>query len=497
VASWPSSVFEPDPDVPPSRPRDPLPSDVSIAELRSAIAERLGPSRFNLWFGEGVLLGVDGDSLRVDVPNRFFREWIQSHFAESLLEAAQAVSGRALRLDVSVQRESPSPPADLPTPPPAESPGSQSTASPLPIQPAPRASADRPRPAHPAPAPRAVRRLDDFITGPGNRLAHAAILEMLQSLGASFNPLVIHGGIGLGKTHLIEGLALALRIRQPSWNVVHVTAEAFTNAFLDSMRGGTLSAFRSRFRNADALLVDDIHFLASKRATQDEFLHTFNALVSANRPVVLTADQHPRLIARLTDELATRFLGGMVVRLEVADPSTRAAILRAKAQARGIELPGPVVAFIAEHLRSSIRELEGALHSLIAYATLTGKRIDLDLARTALRDTIRHTAQAVALKDIECAVCDLFQIGPEALKADSRARNIAQPRMLAMYLARKHTGTPYSEIGRYFGGRNHSTVIAAEKRVASWIKSEQARGLLPGFESIADILAALERSLGA
>jgi chromosomal replication initiator protein len=498
VASWPSSLFEPDPDVPAAKPADPIASDVPVPELRSAIAERLGPSRFNLWFGEGVMLGVDGDSLRVDVPNRFFRDWIQTHFAKSLLEAAEAVAGRSLKLDVSIQDEGPAELRDVP--PPGPSPTETSlpatpAAPPTPTVP-PRPIAERPRVAPPTVTPRASRRLDDFITGPGNRLAHAAVLEMLQSLGTSFNPLVIHGGIGLGKTHLLEGLALALRIRQPSWTIHHLTAEAFTNAFLEAMRGGTLSAFRARFRNADALLMDDIHFLSSKRATQDEFLHTFNALASSNRPVVLTADQHPRLISRLTDELATRFLGGMVVRLEVADPATRAAILRAKAHARGVQLPEPVVAFISDHLRSSVRELEGALHSLIAYATMTGKRIDLDLARTALRDTIRHTAQAVALKDIERAVCDLFQLDPEALRADSRVRSVAQPRMLAMYLARKHTGTPYSEIGRYFGGRNHSTVIAAEKRVASWIKSERVRGLLPGFESIADVLAALERSLG-
>ena len=262
------------------------------------------------------------------------------------------------------------------------------------------------------------------------------------------------------------------------------------------MRTGSLSSFRARYRSAGGLIVDDVHFLAAKRATQDEFLHTFNALIDKGAPIVLAADQHPRLISRLTDELVTRFLGGMVVKIEPPDLATRRAILQARAAARGVNVPETVVAYIAEHLRSSIRELEGALHTVIAQAVLTGKRLDLNLAKTALRDTIRHTAQTVALRDVERAVCQLFQVSAEALKSDSRARALAYPRMMAMYLARKHTGAAYSEIGRYFGGRNHSTVISAEKKVQSWLRAEERSALLPGFETVADLLADLERTLG-
>ena len=175
-------------------------------------------------------------------------------------------------------------------------------------------------------------------------------------------------------------------------------------------------------------------------------------LIDKGAPIVLAADQHPRLISRLTDELVTRFLGGMVVKIEQPDLATRRAILQARAAARGVDVPETVVAYIAEHLRSSIRELEGALHTVIAQAVLTGKRLDLNLAKTALRDTIRHTSQTVGLRDVERAVCQLFQISPEALKSESRARALAYPRMMAMYLARKHVGAAYSEIGRYFGG---------------------------------------------
>ncbi|MGE5756243.1 MAG: chromosomal replication initiator protein DnaA [Planctomycetaceae bacterium] len=464
--------------------------------LRAAVAERLGEARYGLWFGEGVRLGVDGDALEVGVPNAFFREWIQGHFAGSLIEAAEAVTGRPLRLIFRIEDEAEPKVGHLIEP---TSPEERRRAPGLPIPPSPPpcSSPEMPPSDRPRTRNRPPRRLDDFVTGPCNRLAHAAALEVVQSGGASFNPLVIHGAVGLGKTHLLEGLGHAMRGRPLGRKVIQGTAEAFTNSFLDAMRTGTLHAFRARYRGADVLIVDDIHFLAAKRATQDEFLHTFNALIADGVPLVMAADQHPKRIAKLTDELATRFLGGMVVRLETPDLATRRAILKAKAAARGVDVPDAVIHYIAEHLRASVRELEGALHSLVAHAVLTGKRLDLNLAKAALRDTIRHTAQAVALRDVERAVCQLFAIDAEALKSESRARALTYPRMLAMYLARKHTGAAYTEIGRYFGGRNHSTVISAEKKVLGWLRDEDRCALLAGFDTVGDVLAALERSLGA
>ncbi len=462
--------------------------------LRAAMAERLGESRFGLWFGDGVRLGVADDALEVGVPNAFFRDWIEGHFSKNLIEAGREVTGRSLRLAFRVHDE-------------AETPlGISSSTPPITLPP----KVDRPRDqaippvkvaptSNPAPSPtptRPSKRLEDFVSGPCNRLALAAAMEVIQSGGAGFNPLVIQGGVGMGKTHLLEGIGAAIRTRHPGLKVIQITAESFTNGFLDAMRTGTLNSFRARYRGAGALLVDDVGFLAAKKATQDEFLHTFNALIAEGAPIILTIDQHPRQTAKLSDELATRFLSGMVVKLDTPDPSTRRAILKAKAATRGVILPDSVLNYVADHLRSGVRELEGALHSLAAHATLTGKKLDMTLAKTALRDTIRHTARAVALKDVERAVCQLFSIEPEALKAENRARAVAYPRMLAMYLARKHTGVAYSEVGRFFGNRNHSTVIAAEKKVAAWIKDEARSALLAGFETIGEILQALERTLG-
>jgi chromosomal replication initiator protein len=441
--------------------------------LRAAVSQRLGEARFGRWFGDGVRLALssDGDALEVRVPDAFFRAWIQNHYSVSLREAAEAVAGRPVRLSIQVHNEPQLPFADkLETRPPQGEPKILSG--------------------------RIPKRLEDFVIGPGNLLAHAAAQEMAHSAGAAFNPLLIHSGVGLGKTHLLEGIGHALRLAHPTRNILQLTAEAFTNSFLEAMREGSLNSFRARVRHAGALLVDEIHFLAAKRATQDEFLHTFNALIDKGAPIILSADQHPRSIARLSEELITRFLGGMIVKIEAPDLATRRAILQTKAAMHGVLVPEPVIGYIADHLHTSIRELEGALQTVIAQAALTGRRVDLNFAQAALKDTIRHTVQAVGLRDVERVVCQSFQISAEALRSDSRARALAYPRMLAMYLARKHTGAAYTEIGRYFGGRNHSTVISAEKKVAKWLRAEEDRGNLPGFESVADLLSNLERALG-
>lgn len=453
---------------------------VEESALRAAVSERLGAARFGRWFGDAVRLTMssDGESLEVHVPDPCFGSWIRAHYSRSLAEAAEAVAGRPVRL--SIQLHDRLDPVCAEAQPPL---GEVVETRP-------------PQTGLKSPQGRLPKRLEDFVTGPGNRLAHAAAREMAESAGASFNPLVIHSAVGLGKTHLLEGIGHALRQAHPARNIVQLSAEAFTNSFLEAMRSGSLSSFRARFRGAGGLIVDEAHFFAAKRATQDEFLHTFNALADKGAPIILSADQHPRLVARLSDELVTRFLGGMTVKIEPPDLPTRRAILQAKAAARGVDLPEPVVSYIAEHLRTSVRELEGALQTVIAQATLAGKRLDLNLARIALEDTIRHTAQTIALRDVERAICHHFQISAESLRSDSRARAFAYPRMLAMYLARKHTGAAYNEIGQYYGGRNHSTVISAEKKVHKWLRAEEDCGHLPGFESVAGLIADIERALG-
>jgi chromosomal replication initiator protein len=508
----------------------------SEAELRAVLSERLGAPRFNLWFSDVVRLWLsgDGNSLEVRVPNPFLREWIQTHYSTSLLDAATAITGRTPRLAIQVQDEAEPPVGDVIEPRPIQtepdhkqtgpllvpfpgdpkSPLSFPVVSPSPAYPSipsrfegfPRPPTDRQTGSAQLTVTRATagarppsctrRQLENFVVGPSNQLAHAAAVEMARSAGGVFNPLLIHGAVGLGKTHLLEGVRHALNQLHSTLNVLYMTAESFTNSFLEAMRTGALSGFRSRCRSAGALIVDDVHFLAAKKATQEEFLHTFNALTTKGAPIILAADQHPRLITRLPDELVTRFMAGMVVKIDSPELATRKAFLQARATTRGITLPEPVAAYIAEHIRTNVRELEGALLTVIAQAVLIRSDIDLGLAQNALRDTVRHTAQAVALRDVERTVCQLFQVNAEALRSESRARAVAYPRMLAMYLARKHVGAAYAEIGHYFGGRNHSTVMAAERKVRDWLQAEQKSSLLPGFETVGDLLANLERSLG-
>jgi chromosomal replication initiator protein len=460
------------------------------SRIRAELANRIGASRFEVWFGEGVRLSVDDRSLVVHVPSRFFREWIERHHSTALAEAAEAILGHAVILAFEVDGEiapTRSRTESRATAAPDAPPTLRVVSEPLPIEKSLPRNRSWPRP---------TKRLENFVPGPGTRLALAAATEMAETLGSSFNPLFLHGGIGLGKSHLLEGISNEVRERNPNGRVIHVTAEAFTNAFLDALRAAALPAFRSRHRAAQLFVVDDVHFIAAKRATHDEFLHTFDALIGSGAAVVLSADQHPRRIPKLSDELATRFLGGMVVKLEAPDPATRRAVLRSKAIARGVDLPEGVVEYVADHLQGSVRELEGALASLIAHATLAGRRIDLSLAKTALRDTIRYVAQAVGLKDVERVICSLFALDLESLHSDRRVQSITHPRMLAMYVARRHTGASYAEIGRFFGDRNHSTVIAAERKVRAWLEAERRHALFHGFETIEDALAAVERELG-
>jgi chromosomal replication initiator protein len=502
--------------------------------LRSAVSNRVGATRFALWFGGNVRLGLnrDSDSLIVRVPDSFFRDWIERHYTPSLVDAVEAVVGRRLRVSVQIHGESELCPGDSAEPglrplePNMEPRLAEDFTTPLPGNPglplslttsqnhsgspthseSGRAEIDRSgrggtaSPTSclilPVPSSRPIRRLEDYVIGPANRVAIAAATEIARTAGVTFNPLMIHSGIGLGKTHLLEGINHSFRQFHPRLQIIQLNAEAFTNGFIESMRTGNLNGFRTRFRSAGGLIVDDVQFLAAKRATMIEFLYTFDALYDKGAPIILAADQHPREISRLTDELVTRFLAGMVVRIESPDLVTRQAILRAKATARGVEVPETVVVYIAEHLRASIRELEGALCTVIAQSTLTGRHLDLTLAQSALRDSIRHTTVSIGVRDVERAVCNLFQIKADGLKSESRAYALAYPRMIAMFLCRKHTGAAYSEIGRHFGGRNHTTVIAAEKKVNKWLKSEKRIVLLPGFETVADLLSDLERVLG-
>ncbi|HLJ94709.1 MAG TPA: chromosomal replication initiator protein DnaA, partial [Gemmataceae bacterium] len=338
-------------------------------------------------------------------------------------------------------------------------------------------------------------RLSDFIVGPCNRVAHASALSVVEAPEQSPNPLVVHGPVGTGKTHLLEGIYAGLRKRQPDRRICYVTAEDFTNRFVQAMRFGKLGAFRKHFRECDGLLIDDLDFLVSKRATQEEFLHTFDELLANGKPVIVTCDCHPRLADEFSPELTDRLLGGAVWGLAPPDSETRLDILRTKSARSQPPLSEEVLRYLAGQLRGNVRELEGALHSVQHFSRVTGRPVDLALAREALGDLLRHVVRIVQVSEIDRAVCQVLRLDAGVLQSKQRAWFVSHPRMLAMYLARKHTAAAYSEIGRYFGSRNHSTVVAAEKKIRQWLQEDAELTLGERQLRVREIVELVEREL--
>lgn len=477
------------------------------AALADAIRQRIGEPRYNLWFARRTRFTWDGDRLTVGVPNLHFQEWLEKTFGAAVASAAAEVFGAPLavsfvidpQLFQAVRQEqaavAPVPAADELPPPPPERPRSRTKA------PAGPTLFDRPEPAS-SPIPeskraktgRRWRKLSEFVVGPCNRVAHASAVNVVEEPGQGGNPLVLHGPTGTGKTHLLEGIYVGLRRARPEWRVCFVTAEDFTNRFVQAMRLGKLASFRRHFRDCDALLVDDLHFLASKKATQEEFLHTADALLAEGRVLAVTCDCHPRLADEFAPELTDRLLGGAVWGLTPPDAETRLAILRARA-AGAPPAPDAVLALLAGQLRGNVRELEGALHSLRHYSRVTGRPIDRRLAEEALADVLRHAVRVVQLADVDTAVCRALRLENGALQSKGRAWAVSHPRMLAMYLARKHTAAAYSEVGAYFGGRNHSTAVAAEKKVRQWLQDDHELALGERRLRVREVVERVEREL--
>jgi chromosomal replication initiator protein len=352
----------------------------------------------------------------------------------------------------------------------------------------------------PSSAPRSAptrrwRSLNDFVVGPCNRVAWAAAQAAVEEPDLGVNPLVIYGPVGTGKTHLLEGIYAGWRQDHPGWRVVYMTAEDFTNRFVQAMRHGRGAAFRQQVRECDAFLLDDLQFLANKKATQEEFLHTFDALIADGRPVVLSADCHPRLADDLLPELSDRLLAGGVWGLSPPDADTRLGILRARSGHAAQPIPDEVLAFLAAHLRGNVRELEGALHSVRHYARVTGRRIDLSLAREALGDLLRHAVRVVRIEDVDRAVCQALSLPKGILQGPSRAWAVAHPRMLAVALCRKHTAASYGDIARHFGGKSHSGAVAAEKKVRQWLTEDTSLNLGGRAWRVRDLLERIERDL--
>ncbi len=313
---------------------------------------------------------------------------------------------------------------------------------------------------------------DNFVTGPGNHLAYAASVAVANQPGLTYNPLFIHGGVGLGKTHLLQAICQTVMQNDPSMNICYLSCDTFMNQFIDCVQRGQMSQFRNRYRHVDLLVIDDIHFLANRERTQEEFFHTFNALYQSKRQIVLSSDSPPAEIPQLEERLVSRFQWGLVTHVSRPDYETRVAIVSAKAELRGLDIPDEVIEFIAKRIESNARELEGAITTLQGHASLRNRPIDLTLAYEALGKPSAKSASQVSLQDITGAVTAFYNVKLSDLQSKRRHKSIAGPRQVCMWLARKWTRFSLEEIGGYFGGRDHTTVMHSVRTVEDRISQD-------------------------
>ena len=466
--------------------QEPAQDEAVIEVLISLIGER----QFDHWFRRKTRLLVVNQELVVFAASPFLQKWMQKQHRTVLAEAARSVIGPAAvvryELDAALAAGSLESPVEVPA-------GSALVASGALVKLAePRSAAASAVPQRPG---RRFADLADLVVGDCNRLALTAVRQSAERADGAAGPLFIYGPVGSGKSHLLEGLYRDIRRANSALQVLFLTSEQFTNYFTQGLRDHSLPAFRQRFRTVDVLLVDDIDFLDGKRAVQEEFLHTFQQLESHGKLVVACGDRHPRLLTKISDELKTRFLSGMVCRLELPDLETRERIAISKAGRLNADLSPETLKFVARRFTSSVRELEGALHCLQVYHRMTGKRVGVSAAREVLEDLERDCLKVVRMADIERAVCEMFGVDAADLKSPGRTRSVSEPRMLAMYLARRHTRAAYSEIGQYFGGRNHATVISADRKVATWLDQNLQVKVASQSWRLKDVLETLEQQL--
>ncbi len=450
-----------------------------ISAINEALAEKVGPQKFQIWFKNSTRLTLAGEYLKVGVPNLFIASWIENHFLNEIGQAVQAVTGKRPKVTFTIDPQLS-----------ANTPARYSILDTRIASHESRATSHGPRRS---PAKKLKLILDTFVVGQSNELAYNAAKAVVSEQQSPFNPLFIHGGYGVGKTHLLQGICNAVAQRRPDTNWLYLSAEEFANQFVLALKTKKLEVFRRKMRETDLLAIDDIHFLANKPSTQEEFLHTFNTISLAGKQVVLASDAHPKMIGQLSEKLVNRFVSGMVVKIDMPDFHTRCQICRQYAKqltenpkpvlsgVEGSEIRNPkfpafsraihedVIKYIAENLRTNVRELEGALLKLIAYSSLQNEKVTLDMAQTVLAEHLARTDPIVHISDIESAVAAYFGITPAIIHSSKKDRTVALARHFSMYLARKHTKMSSPEIGRFMGDKNHATVLLACKKVEDLI----------------------------
>jgi chromosomal replication initiator protein len=430
-----------------------------ISAINEALAEKVGPQKYRIWFKNSTRLTLTNGYLKVGVPNLFIASWFENHFLSEISQAVRAVTGSNQKITFAIDPELSG--HQRRTQLDSQAQLVDKTQNRTQYQ------RTRKQPSH---TKKLKLSLDTFVVGSSNQLAYNAAKAVINEQKSPFNPLFIHGGYGVGKTHLLQGICNAVCRSRPQTNWLYLSAEDFANQFVLALKTKKLEAFRRRMRQTDLLAIDDVHFLASKPSTQQEFLYTFNTINLAGKQVILASDAHPKMIGQLSEKLVNRFVSGMVVKIEPPDFQTRCQICKQFATTMRRHIPESVIRYTAENLRSNVRELEGALLKLIAYSALQNEKINLYMAKEVLAEHLARTDPIVHISDIESAVATYFGITPANLHSSKKDRTVALARHFSMYLARKHTKMSFPEIGRFMGNKNHATVLLACKKVKEQIR---------------------------
>ncbi len=424
--------------------------DDVLEYVRGQISE----TEFRTWFKQVRFLGVGDGVFQLGVPHSFARDWIKSKFSTVLEQALVDLGVETPKIGFQVVAPGPPEQVDMFSEPPA--------------------SETQPHGKNGA-APRLNSKyvFNNFVVGPNNNFSHAAALAVAEAPGKAYNPLFIYGESGLGKTHLMQAVGHEVGERQPKLQIQYITTEQFTNELITSIHGNSMAAFRDRFRMVDVLLVDDIQFLAGKERTQEEFFHTFNALYESSKQIIISSDRPPKDIPTLENRLRSRFEWGMITDIQAPELETRIAILKMNAEYRGVKVPPEVIDYIARHVTSNIRELEGALVRTILYTSMNQEPLTRATAAKALSSVFASSDPSLTMPEILRVTAEHFSLSPEDLRSKGRRQELVAGRQVAMYLIRELTSHSYPEIGQYFSGRDHSTVMYAVQRVTDHLKDNE------------------------
>ncbi len=421
-------------------------------KAQGSIKETIGETSYETWFSQLHAVEKDPSTILLETPDEFFRNWIVEHYLKTIEEKLATSSDLPITVEFSINSTA------------------QKETTPSRLSKIETAFQDEKRDDINI-NPRFS--FENFVIGPSNRFAYAAAMAVAESPAKAYNPFFIYGQVGLGKTHLMQAITQQIRKLYPSLSICYISSEKFTNELIDAIRHRSTPQFRQKYRNIDVLLIDDIHFIAGKESTQEEFFHTFNALHNNRKQIIISSDRPPKEISNLEERLSSRFAWGLITDIQPPNYETRVAILKKKIEREPVEVPDNVIFFIAEQIKTNIRELEGALIRVVAYSLLEEKPISLDVAKLILKDMVKETIKIISVEMIQKEVGDYYNISISELKAKKRNKNVLLPRQLAMHLTRQMTRLSLPEIGQAFGGKDHTTVLHSCKKIEQDLLTDQ------------------------